>query len=168
MAKTYQSFPPSLLTLSPRLTRVGDPSASVLGINTTPLPDGALVYCLENKGEYQLDKQDSTSSANGNTIIAPTTGPGRWLRRLPASGASGLLWRPDGLGDVQTWAEVMAVVAAGNTPLTVYVTQVGITYSIPAGSYDTKGLTFEAPRNPNATITVQIEDAATLRPRSGR
>lgn len=89
MAQSFQSFPPSLLTLSPRLTRIGDPSASVQGINTTPLPDGAFVYCLENKGEYQLDRQDSTTIADGNAVIAPASGPGRWFKRLPAGGGSG-------------------------------------------------------------------------------
>jgi hypothetical protein len=83
----------------------------------------------------------------------------------PASSSfgSGLVWRPDGLGDVRTWAEVMAVVSALKTPLTVYVPQPAITYSIPAGNYDTKNLNLEAPLNPNAIVTVQIEDGALLR-----
>jgi hypothetical protein len=75
---SYQDFPPALLTLSPRLTRDGDPAASVVGINTTPLPDGALVYCIENQSPYRFNKQ-SAASPDGTFVLAPTTGPGRWL-----------------------------------------------------------------------------------------
>lgn len=87
---SYQDFPPSLLRLSPRLTRTGDPSASLQGINTTELGDGCWCYCVENKGEYQLDKQDNSTPPDGNLVIAPTAGPGRWFKRLPA-GASALV-----------------------------------------------------------------------------
>ncbi len=85
---SYQDFSPALLTLSPRSTKSGDPSSSVVGINTTPLADGALVYCAENKGEYQLDKTDSTTPPDGNLVLAPLVGPGRWFKRLPASGGA--------------------------------------------------------------------------------
>jgi len=81
----FQGFPPSLLILSPRLTRTGDPAASVQGINTTTLADGALVYCEENKAEYQLDRT-SAAVPDGNVVIAPVAGPGRWLKVLPAGG----------------------------------------------------------------------------------
>jgi hypothetical protein len=75
----YQDFPPSLLVLSPRVTRTGDPAFSVAGINTTQLGDGCWCYCEENKAEYQLDKT-SVAVPDGNAIIAPTAGgPGRWL-----------------------------------------------------------------------------------------
>lgn len=74
----YQGFPPALLTLSPRLTRVGDPGASVDGVNTTMIADGALVYCRENKQTYRLDRQDDTTPPDGTTVIAPLAGPGRW------------------------------------------------------------------------------------------
>ncbi len=91
---SFQDFPPALLTLSPRLTRVGAPSASVEGINTTLLGDGCWCYCIEKKGEYQFDRADDTTPADGNLVIAPTAGPGRWLKRLPIvtpSGASALV-----------------------------------------------------------------------------
>jgi hypothetical protein len=81
----------------------------------------------------------------------------------PSLGSGALVWRPDGLGNVRTWAEVMAVVSVSKAPITVYVPQPIITYSIPAGNYNTKGLNFEAPFNPNAIVTVQIEDGALLR-----
>jgi hypothetical protein len=88
MTQPFQSFPPSLLTLSPRLTRVGDPSASVQGVNTTPLADGAWCYCIENASEYQLDRA-SAAVPDGNLVIAPATGPGRWLKRLPVAPSPG-------------------------------------------------------------------------------
>ena len=84
---TYQAFRPSLLTLSPRLTLTGAPAASVQGINTTMLADGAWCYCQENKGAYQLDRQDDVTPPDGTTVIQPLAGPGRW--KLFAPGGSG-------------------------------------------------------------------------------
>ncbi len=81
---SYQVFPPALLTLSPLLTRVGDPGAAVAGVNTTTVADGALAYCEENKQTYRLDKQDDTTPADGTAVIAPLAGPGRW-KILPGS-----------------------------------------------------------------------------------
>lgn len=74
----YQGFPPALLTLSPRSTRVGSPDASVAGINTTTVADGAFVYCRENAETYRLDKQDNTTPPDGTNVIEPLSGPGRW------------------------------------------------------------------------------------------
>ncbi len=74
---SFQLFPPALMIQSPRLTRAGSPSASVVGINTTPLADGAVVYCVENRLTYKLDKS-SVVTADGNLVLAPLTGPGRW------------------------------------------------------------------------------------------
>jgi hypothetical protein len=75
---SYQEFPPSLMVLSPRLTKAGNPSASIQGIDTTPLADGAVCYCLENRQTYQLDKTSGVT-ADGNLVIAPSNGPGRWI-----------------------------------------------------------------------------------------
>lgn len=86
MGAPLQSFPASLLTLSPRETRVGDPSASVAGVNTTLLADGCVLYCIENKGVYRLDRT-STATPDGNLVIAPVAGPGRWLLQGSGSGA---------------------------------------------------------------------------------
>ncbi len=103
---TYQVFSPALLTLSPLLTTVGNPSASVAGVNTTTVADGALVYCAENKQTYRLDKQDETTPADGTTVIGPLAGPGRW-KILASAGGS----QPD--------YSVTAVVASGAPPATV-------------------------------------------------
>jgi hypothetical protein len=105
MTAPYQDFPPALLTLSPRLTLAGDPGSSLVGINTTPIADGAWCYCVANKSEYQLDKADSTTAADGSTVLAPLAGPGRWFKRLPAISTT-VVWRPDGLGDVTTFDQV--------------------------------------------------------------
>jgi len=75
---SYQDFPPALMILSPRLTKAGDPGSSVVGLNTTPLADGAVVYCIEAQLAYRLDKQ-STAAPDGNLVLAPLNGPGRWL-----------------------------------------------------------------------------------------
>jgi hypothetical protein len=88
MTTPLQTFPPASMLLSPRVTRTGDPSASVQGINTTPLADGAWCYCMENASEYQLDRA-SAAVPDGNTVIAPATGPGRWLKRLPIATGPG-------------------------------------------------------------------------------
>jgi hypothetical protein len=84
---TYQDFPPALMVLSPRLTRAGDSGSSVVGINTTPLADGAITYCIENTAVYQLDKT-SVAAADGNLVLAPAAGPGRWFKRLPVAGGA--------------------------------------------------------------------------------
>jgi hypothetical protein len=81
---SYQDFPPALMVLSPRLTTEGDPSASVAGIDTTPLADGAVVYCLATQQAYRLNKQSSVG-ADGNTVIAPLHGPGRWIGSIGAT-----------------------------------------------------------------------------------
>jgi len=106
MATPFQSFPAALLVLSPRLTRTGSPDASVEGINTTTLGDGCWCYCAENKGEYQLDKQDNTTPPDGNTVIAPTTGPGRWK-----------LFSGSGGGACPALSRVYYVDASTTTPL---------------------------------------------------
>jgi len=82
------SFPPDLRLLSPRLTLTGDPSASLDGVNTTILPDGAFCFVLENRREYALDKT-SSASPDGINVIAPSAGPGRW--RIVQTGGGGAL-----------------------------------------------------------------------------
>lgn len=83
---TYQDFPPALMVLSPRLTKADDPGSSVVGVNTTPLADGAILYCIENQFAYRLDKQ-SVAAPDGNLILEPLNGPGRWI--APSTAPSG-------------------------------------------------------------------------------
>ncbi len=84
---TYQAFPPALMVISPCATLTSDPSTSVEGINTTPLADGALVYCLEDAETFRLDKADETTPPDGTTVIEPAAGPGRW--KIFGSGGTG-------------------------------------------------------------------------------
>ena len=86
MTTPYQAFPPALMILSPRLTKAGDPASSVVGLNTTPLADGAIAYCLETQFPYRLDKQ-SSAAPDGTLVLAPLTGPGRWLADAPPTPA---------------------------------------------------------------------------------
>jgi len=70
------------MLLPPRLMRTtGNPGASVAGINTLGLANGALTYCAENQGCYQLDL-DSVAVPDGSTVIAPAAGPGRWFLKI--------------------------------------------------------------------------------------
>lgn len=92
---SYEEFPPALLVLSPRLTKAGDPGSSVVGINTTPIADGAIVYCIENHFAYRLDKQ-STAAPDGTLVLAPLYGPGRWLA-TPAGAFAATFANPQAL-----------------------------------------------------------------------
>ena len=105
---SYQEFPPTLMILSPRLTKAGDPASSVVGINTTPLADGALVYCLENQRPYKLNKQ-STATPDGTVVLAPLYGPGRWSLTTAADIAydDSLSPPPLGVDNVQDAIDVL-------------------------------------------------------------
>lgn len=68
------------IIVSPKRVATGDPAGQALeNLNTAVLGDGALCYVSEGagKGPWQLDK-NSTDAANGVTIVAPISGPGRW------------------------------------------------------------------------------------------
>lgn len=65
--------------------------AELAAINTTILPDGALVYVTEANDYYALRKQ-STAAADGLNIVAPATGSaGRWFMQQ-SGGAARELW----------------------------------------------------------------------------
>ncbi len=90
---SFQLFPPALMVQSPRLTRAGSPSSSVVGINTTPLADGAVVYCVENTVTYRLNKV-SVAAPDGSMVLAPLAGPGRWVAMpsTPQTAQTGFFW----------------------------------------------------------------------------
>lgn len=82
-----------------------------------------------------------------------------------------LVWRPDGLGDVRTWAEVMAEVSQSIGPVTIYCPQedAGVVYIIEPGPppdapvvWNMKGSQLVAPLVPHDAIKVQIRRGATL------
>lgn len=51
---------------------------SIKNIVTTPLPNGAQCFVVENRSLYRLNKA-STATPNGSSIIAPNIGGGRWF-----------------------------------------------------------------------------------------
>jgi hypothetical protein len=81
--------------------------------------------------------------------------------------ATTVVWRPDGLGDVTTFDEVMAVVAGSKFPVTIYTPQ-QTTYVIepgpsdPAVVYDMNRSVISAPLGPHDNVRVQIRRNATL------
>lgn len=78
------------IILSPRQVATGDPAGQALeNLNTAILGDGTLAYVSSGagKGQWQLDKS-ATDAPDGTTIVAPTSGPGRWFLKLgPGAGA---------------------------------------------------------------------------------
>jgi hypothetical protein len=95
---------------------------------------------------------------------------------VQSSGGGMLVWRPDGAGDVTTWAEVMVRVAASKGPLTIYCPQdnsLTPIYAIPPGLsgpptlYDMKGSRLVAPQGPHDNIRVTIQRNATLQNLAG-
>ena len=94
--------------------------------------------------------------------------------RASGGGGSGILvWRPDGLGDVKTFAEVMAVVATAKGPTTIFMPQpspasgtivylIGSASPSPAEVFDMKGSTFVSPLGPHDNLVCQIRQSATL------
>jgi hypothetical protein len=52
---------------------------SLENIVSSPLPDGAECWVIENASVYRFDKA-STEAPNGTRIVAPIAGGGRWYR----------------------------------------------------------------------------------------
>lgn len=74
-----QKFPPDLRLLNPVSALTGARDA-LAAINTTNLPDGAVVMVTDADTLYRLEK-GSTVAASSPEIIAPAEGgPGRWFR----------------------------------------------------------------------------------------
>jgi len=120
---SFQNASLGSMLVAPRLTlTTGNPGASVAGINTTTLADGAFVYCVANQGGYQLDRT-STAAPNGTSIIAPDTGPGRWILKLSGAGAA-----------IPPWSLVKIVDSLTAVPLAQQDGSVGAPYSTIQGA----------------------------------
>ncbi len=75
----------ALRTLGSRQTLLGAQN-SLQSVNTWTLDDGARCYVTATHAEWQLHK-DSTAAPDGSTIIAPASGPGRWIVDSLAEGS---------------------------------------------------------------------------------
>jgi hypothetical protein len=67
--------------ISPRARALGfgDPGA-LQNVITDPLPDGAECYVTSIRATFRLDK-GSAAAAQGEYVIPPVGGPGRWIRQ---------------------------------------------------------------------------------------
>jgi hypothetical protein len=62
--------------------------SDLMAIDTTALPDKSIVFVENEKTIYAFDAQ-SVEAANGSSIAAPATGPGRWYSITNTSGVLG-------------------------------------------------------------------------------
>lgn len=69
-------------TVGSRKTLTGS-GESLVNINTTPLDDGARCYVTSDGSDWQLHR-GSTATPSG-TVIAPSAGPGRWIKTASGS-----------------------------------------------------------------------------------
>lgn len=83
MTLPYQDFPPDVRRLTPRTTLSGAPESSLVGINTTHLPDGAFCF-VQGVGSDYLFRKESTATPSGDDVIEPTVGGGRWFKQAGA------------------------------------------------------------------------------------
>jgi hypothetical protein len=66
---------------------VTDPSDTLVGVNTTILPDGAVCYVISAKAVYRLQKESTATQLVGGQVVAPIAGPGRWVLESGAAGS---------------------------------------------------------------------------------
>lgn len=67
--------------LSPRARALGfGDSGALQNVITHPLPDGAECFVTSIRATFRLNKQ-STAAAQGEFIVQPVAGPGRWIRQ---------------------------------------------------------------------------------------
>lgn len=127
----------SLRVIGHRATLSGAAKDSLAGVNTWKLDDGCRCYVTGVHAEFQF-RRDSVAAPNGTTIIAPSSGPGRWIKNEGGGGsidipfpvdyidATGI---PDGrvvvaMGGVAVWAPVptaFAITGFSHSPSLVLV-----------------------------------------------
>lgn len=67
--------------ISPRARALGFADSGALqNVITDPLPDGAECYVTSIRATFRLNKQ-STAASQGEYVIPPVGGPGRWIRQ---------------------------------------------------------------------------------------
>lgn len=143
-------------------------TAAALTANTAALDPGDTAYVASLSSGFVFDAT-STSTPDGVYVINSHSGTGRWLRiQQPSS----VVLRPASPyscnGVLRTWAELMTVVDASSTPLSIDLDPTGsggVVITAPAGSWDMKGATFRA-FNMGATgddCTLAIANGASLK-----
>lgn len=60
---------------------------SLANVNTVPLPNGATAFVNEDQSIWNLDKTSERAPLTGY-IIAPVSGPGRWLRMVSSDASA--------------------------------------------------------------------------------
>jgi len=112
----------------------------------------------------------ATYSSLCQALIAIVTSGGTLLaaQGVPNPGIGACIsWRPDGLGDVTTFEQVVAFIGASKCPVKVWTPQQTL-YVIepgpadPAVVYDLHDSWFEAPNGPHDAVQIQIRRNATL------
>jgi hypothetical protein len=84
-----------VFTVSTGVASESDRDNSLDGVNTVPLKSGAFGWVQNGAAAlmlFRLDREDDTTPADGVTVIAPLTGPGRW-KAFGGSGAGGCVVR---------------------------------------------------------------------------
>jgi hypothetical protein len=66
---------------------VTDPSDTLIGLNTSILPDGAACYVLSVHSVYRLYKESTATEIVGGQVVTPSAGPGRWILESGSSGS---------------------------------------------------------------------------------
>lgn len=111
-------------TMGPRALLLGSNGDSLNGINTTPLPDGASCFVLENRSNYRLNKT-SVLAPSPPTIIAPVVGEGRWFQDQSGGGGvevqSALVLNQVSIDVIQAYTPII-IDAPGTTPLRIEFT----------------------------------------------
>jgi len=136
-----QPFPADLRILTPVATVFGAVGA-LEAINTTQLPDHAIVQVVSNNQQYQLRKT-SAAAPVGDDIVAPAQGGlGRWFKYAGAAGATGAT---GGTGATGATGGTGATGSSGAGPT-------AISESASTGFFDSGGLGFVLKQNGGAEI----------------
>jgi hypothetical protein len=142
---------------------------SLENIVSSPLPDGAECWVIENSSVYRFDKA-SAQTADGVRVVAPIAGGGRWhqlpvtpLQITSASPSAGSISAANLSAGVRIVAVVMRNVPVGSS-LLVYGTLSAQPPSVAGGSLE---FSLNSSQNPGAPTLISrsefFEDIATRR-----
>lgn len=125
--------------------------ATLSTIQTVLFRDGKIALVRDTGKMYRLKKNSG--------------GDGIW--QLVVAGSSDVAWSPSGNGNAETWADVQAMLANTNVPLTINLVDVDQTntvyYDVPAGVTDLKQSVFIAQPGGSNQAILRLADGAQLR-----